>query len=139
MDNILLTKEWIDDDLVELKVEASSKFVKAFQYCYMDIKNINAIGQALSQYAGSLIEQSYFEFGVKNGNSTPAFSLNLIPVDKLGHIQVEIDLEIDDNNDRIHRCVFYVNTELGCINNWGKAITALSSGVLGMQCTLNPE
>lgn len=56
--------------------------------------------------------QCYLEFGNKEGNYTPAFSMNVLPADTSGHVKIEVDLEIVDNDKRSHRCCFYVESEL---------------------------
>ena len=33
-----------------------------------------------------------------------------------GHVKIEVDMEIDDVNDRSHRCCYYVESELGDID-----------------------
>ena len=113
MDNILLKKLWEDDGFIELFIVAESEYIKANQTCYIDekdfIKNINI----MEKYINNFKERCYIEFGKKDGNFTPAFSMNIFPADLSGKIKIEMDLEIDDIADRTHRCKFFVSTELG--------------------------
>lgn len=53
------------------------------------------------------------EFGKKEGNYTPAFSMCMSPADMSGHVKIEVDIEIADHDTRSHRCCFYVKSELG--------------------------
>jgi len=46
--------------------------------------------------------------------------MELLPADSSGHVKIEVDVEIDDNDTRSHRCCFYVNTELGQVEQLGK-------------------
>ncbi len=39
MDNLKIKKIWSDDDLFELRIEACSEFVSAYQKCYIQKKN----------------------------------------------------------------------------------------------------
>ena len=66
------------------------------------------------------------EFGKKKGDFTPAFSLRFLPTDNSGHVEIEIDMEIDDNPDRKHRCKFYIYSELALIEQFGRSLILLS-------------
>ena len=64
----------------------------------------------------------YLEFGIKTGNYTPAFSMNILPVDVYGHLKIEVDIEIEDNDERRNRCLFYVNSDLGYVERFGYSL-----------------
>lgn len=46
-------------------------------------------------------------------------------MDSFGHVKIEVDIEIDDNDSRSHRCCFYVNSELGLVGQLGNALKEL--------------
>lgn len=71
-------------------------------------------------------EACYLEFGHKEGNYTTAFSMKLLPADVQGHVKIEVDIEIDDNDTRSHRCCFYVNSELGLVEQMGKTLKKIA-------------
>ncbi|MDE7258755.1 MAG: hypothetical protein K2N77_05900 [Lachnospiraceae bacterium] len=77
------------------------------------------------------------EFGKKEGNYTPAFSMCILPVDTSGHMQVEVDIEIADNDTRTHRCCFYVKSELGLIERLGISLKNLVTALEGETVLLN--
>lgn len=76
------------------------------------------------------------EFGNKIGNYTPAFSLNILPCDNFGHVKIEADIEIADNDRREHRCCFYVSCELGQLERFGQSLKSLISDDEGIKVSL---
>lgn len=125
MDNIIFEKIWHDDSLIELKISANSEFATAYQSCYIQDKKLEEIAQAICVFIENYKDACYLEFGKKDGNYTPAFSMCMLPADISGHVKIEVDIEIADNNTRSHRCCFYVKSELGLIEQLGKALKKL--------------
>lgn len=125
MDNIIISKLWQDDDLIELYVIAKSKYVTINQSCYVSIEDIIKNSELIEKYVKNSDNEMYIEFGNKKGNYTPAFSLKLFPMDSHGHLIIEADLEIDDNNTRCHRCIFFVEAELGSIEHFAKELSKI--------------
>ncbi len=104
MDNIVFEKVWQDDNLIELKISANSEFVSAYQNCYIEDKKLEKLSERICNFVEDYNENCYLEFGKKEGNYTPAFSMNILPADMLGHVKIEVDIEIEDNDTRAHRC-----------------------------------
>lgn len=125
MDNIIISKLWQDDDLIELDVIAKSKYVTINQSCYVSIEDIIKNSELIEKYVKNSDNEMYIEFGNKKGNYTPAFSLKLFPMDSHGHLIIEADLEIDDNNTRCHRCIFFIEAELGSIEHFAKELSKI--------------
>lgn len=125
MDNIIFEKVWQDESLIELKISASSEFVSAYQSCYIEDKKLEETAEKICNFVGKYDESCYLEFGKKEGNYTPAFSMCMMPADMSGHVKIEVDIEIADNDTRSHRCCFYVKSELGLIEQLGKSLKKL--------------
>lgn len=136
MDNIIMKKIWQDGDLIELKISASSEYVSAYQTCYIQEVKLEAIAEKISQYTFNYNDTYYMEFGNKQGNYTPAFSMCILPADMSGHVKIEVDIEIDDNDTRCHRCCFYVQSELGLIEKLGASLKYLAKEPIGYEATL---
>lgn len=137
MDNIIFDKKWQDEHLIELKISADSEFVSAYQRCYVQDTALVEISEKIQNYIDNYNESCYLEFGHKEGNYTPAFSMNILPADETGHMKVEVDIEIADNDTRIHRCCFYVKSELGLIERLGISLKGLVDAVEGEKVYLN--
>ncbi|EAG5824018.1 hypothetical protein DC156_14435, partial [Listeria monocytogenes] len=108
------------------KVSAESEFVKIHQLCYVQDACLKRIGEKIIAYSLDYNEGCYLEFGQKEGNFTPAFSLDFLKADASGHVKIEVDMEIADNPDRAHRCKFYIYSEIGLIEQFGKNLIRLS-------------
>ena len=119
MDNIIFKKIWQDGNLIELKVSVTSEFVSIYQRCYVQDKALYEISEKIDNYVKRNDEFCYLEFGKKDGNYTPAFFMDIFPADKLGHLKIEVDVEIEDNETRSHRCRFYLKSELGLLEKLG--------------------
>lgn len=134
--NIIFEKIWQDGDLIELKITAISEYANVFQSCYVENKFLKGITIIISEYIKNYDEECYIEFGKKDGNFTPAFSMKFLSADTRGHVKIEVDLEIADNDTRAHRCCFYVDSELGLIEKLGKELSVLGDKEVGNISTL---
>ncbi|MBD5516829.1 MAG: hypothetical protein HDR06_19910 [Lachnospiraceae bacterium] len=137
MDNIIFKKIWQDDNLIELEISANCEFASAYQNCYVEDKALLKISKRIQKYIDNCNESCYLEFGKKEGNYTPAFSMCILPVDTSGHMQVEVDIKIADNDTRSHRCCFYVKSELGLIERLGISLKNLVTALEGETVLLN--
>lgn len=136
MDNLIFEKVWQDESLIELKISAKSEFVSAFQSCYIQDTRLEEIADKICDFVENYNEACYLEFGKKEGNYTPAFSMCMLPADMSGHVKIEVDIEIADNDMHSHRCCFYVKSELGLIEQLGIALKELLKGQEGNKVSL---
>ena len=127
MDNIIFERLWKDSNIIELKVMASSEYSNVFQSCYVEDVLLENAADKINNYIENPDEVCYLEFGNKTGYYTPAFSLSILPSDNHGHVKIEVDMEIADNDRRAHRCCFYVSCELGQIERFGQSLVSLIS------------
>lgn len=137
MDNIILSKKYQEDNLIQLYIQANSKYVSVRQDCYIEDKDLLKNADKLFCFLKDK-KECYLEFGVKTGNYTPAFSMKLNS-DKTGHIQIEMDMEIADNSTRAHRCCFFVKTEEGLLEKFAKSIKLLPSNQENVKICLNED
>ena len=136
MDNLIIEKIWQEENCIELKIFAKCAFVKAYQMCYIQDEKLLEIAEKMLDYLKDYNEAVYLEFGKKTGNYTPAFSMCLLPADISGHVKIEVDLEIDDNNTRSHRCCYYINSELGLVEQFSKGLIELVKKPIGEKVEL---
>lgn len=127
MNNIKITKEWEDASLLELKIEAVSEYISANQLCYIQDMDLEKNGVKIKEYSYEFSKSCYVEFGKKTGKYTPAFSLEFLPADKSGKIKIEVDMEIADNEERKHRCCFYVDSEIGLVEQFGLKLIQMAA------------
>lgn len=139
MDNLKIQTVMKDGNLVELRIEAMSEYVSIHQSCYVSDSDLLFFSKRIADYISDPESECYLEFGKKSGNYTPAFSMLILPMERNGHVMIEVDFEIDDNPDRQHRCSFYINSELGCVEGFGRRLSGLLVNDTGTQLELNPE
>lgn len=137
MDNISFERIWQDEDFFEIKVSVHSDLVSAVTKVYTTEKSILELSEKLQ----SNIVKSKFDYlwqnGKKGNKSTPYISLRFFNSDKLGHILIEVYMEIDDGGslDK-HNCCFYIKTELGILNEFTKKITKINNKTIGTKIQL---
>lgn len=136
MNNIIFEKVWQDDDLLELKILAESEFVTAYQKCYIQKIDLEEASTKIVKYSKEYDIDQYIEMGHKEGNFTPAFSMNLLKADMSGHLKIEVDVEIADTDNRSHRCRYFVESELGVIERLGINLMKLASADVGFKVSL---
>lgn len=140
MDNIIFEKTWKDYLFFSLRISLESEFVTAYQYCYIDDIHLRELSEKIQEYMKDYTAPCYLEFGDKKGNHTPAFSMLVLPADVFGRVKIEVDVEIDDeipgSETRSHRCIFFVNGELGAIERLGENMRHLWEGDVGAKISL---
>lgn len=125
MDNIIIEKRWHDDELLEIKITASTEQIRVNQECYISECALIKNAECILEYISVPEKESYIEYGSKTGNYTPAFSMKFLPIDVYGHMKIEMDMEINDNHTRLHRCSFYINSEIGLVEQFAHKLKQL--------------
>lgn len=137
LNNIIIEKVWNDSDMMELHIVAESEFVRAHQTCYIQETDLHEIGHKMINYVSEYGNQDlYVELGKKEGNFTPAFSMYFTKNELSGHINIEVDLEVPDIEDRSHRFKYYVQGEIGAIERLGKGLLRIVTSDVGTMCSL---
>lgn len=73
MSNLMISKNWKDNDLLEINVSAEAEFVKIHQLCYVQDIDLKEIGEKIVTYSFTPKKECYVEFGKKEGDFTPRF------------------------------------------------------------------
>ena len=133
--NILIEKIWEDELIFEVRLRVESKYVNAWQTCYFDSVSLDKLCYFISGYCKGTGNANYYESGDKTGNYTPSFSMSLSN-NSTGHITIEMDLEINDVEDRSHRCICNVYTELGLLEKFAKNVHKLIDADIGSTVSL---
>ncbi|MBO6119570.1 MAG: hypothetical protein J6P02_03825 [Lachnospiraceae bacterium] len=118
MDNIILKKIYTDNELIEIEVIANNDFINARQTSYVNEEVLKDIIKNINNYLKLNDSSCYIEVGNKKGKCTPAFSMEFMKPNMYGHIIIEMDMEICDNEERNHRCKFYVKSEIGLVERF---------------------
>jgi len=131
IDNLVFEICWREGALIALRVEATSKYVSAWQSCLIQDTNLENNGESMIDFSFNPTLKRVITFGKKEINYTPAFEMTLFPADARGHIKIEVDIEIEDNNEKSHRCLFYIESEIGLLEKMGLGLKALAHSEVG--------
>lgn len=117
MDNIVIKKIYTDDDLLELEFSVKTRKVKVNEQYYVGATHLFEKLEEISIALENKEKSEYFESGEMNKKGTSiSFSFEYVMIDNLGHINIELELEIKDEDDifnKKHRCIFCVKSEYG--------------------------
>lgn len=138
MDNLIFTKVWSAEEQYGIvKVVVQSKYVKVNVDYYMVYSDLSIASAILLEYCSSFDKEKLVIFDGLTGAQPPLFSMKILPAHKTGRLKIELDMEIDDNNERLHRCCFYIETELGLLEQFAKNILRIEHEK-DIQISLNP-
>ena len=138
MDILSVERVWEDNEFFEIKVSAQTKLINASVRSYTTDEWITGLAHRLATFPNGLSDRFIWENGEKGDETTPFVSLEVWCADKLGHVVVEVYMEIDDGAlFSKHNCCFYVRTEIGMLNRFGKDLFSLVIKGVGHSATLN--
>ena len=138
-DNIIFSKIWEDEDVIELKVVCSSSVATITSNIYVTNPLIDELIFQIKQFLDGNIEEGLWANENRGNDSTACVSLRFIRKDKLGHIIIEVYAELDDGgNYAEHNCCFFVGTEYGLLMNFGERLVRLKKDhPMGCEIRLN--
>lgn len=138
MDSIIIERIWEDDEFFEVKFSANSNVICAQVKSYTTKKSISNLIAGLESFIIKQDDRFFWENGEKGDLSTPYISLEAWNEDKCGHIIIEVYMELEDGAAYgKHNCCFYVKSELGLLNQFGKALHKLNEPGIGAKAVLN--
>ena len=138
MDRLSFERIWEDDGFFEIKVTAQSEIISAATASYTDNERIGKLSSRLKSFPLSDDDSFFWENGEKGDWSAACFSLLFTCKDKLGHIRIEVYMELDDGGAYSkHNCCFYIYTEPGALNEFGRDLARLLTPGCGQKAELN--
>ena len=139
-DNIIFSKIWEDDDIIELKVVCSSSVATITSQIYVSDSLIDELICQIKQFLEGNIEEGLWANEDKGNDSTSCVSLRFFNKDKLGHIIIEVLAELDDGgNFTEHNCCFFVGTEYGLLMSFCESLAQLKEEPVGYEVQLNNQ
>lgn len=139
-DYILIEKIWQDVFCYQVKITCASSHVVATNDIYVSDDSIDTLFNGLNDFNKNEINEFFWISGEKGDDSTACISFNFIHKDKLGHILIEVYMEVDDGGSySSHNCCFYINTEMGLLEKFCKKLPMLKQELLGTEVALNDK
>ena len=137
---IKIKKIWQDEieDFFSIQMVARSKVIWAQAHVYATSETIDDLLNKLNGFISSNAGEALWENGVTVGETPVPLSLKFLRKDKLGHVLVEVYMELDDGRTLGgHNCCFYVETDLGLLEKFHKRLHLLKLPDLEIEITLN--
>ncbi len=139
-DYMTVQKLWYDNELAQLEIVCSSAIITASAKIYVNDALIDDLIHQIEQFINGEAEEGYWENEEKGDHSTTCVSLRFLSKDKLGHVFVEVYMELDDGGDYSrHNCCFYLNTEIGLLEQFCRKLSLLKQKTSDVQICLNRE
>ncbi|MEA5405095.1 hypothetical protein VB776_19325 [Arcicella sp. DC2W] len=117
---------WKDEHMFELKVIASNAYFKGETEVYDQFENVADFAETLISYPKN-DETLFYEAGIKDDYSY--FSMKYYPIDKNGHIGVEINIESNVSTtyrpEEKNKLKLEIIVELNAIDNFQKELIDL--------------
>ena len=137
-DNIIFSKIWEDNDVIELKVECFSSVATITSKIYVSDSLIDELICQIKQFLDGDIEEGLWANEDKGNDSAACVSFRFFNKDKLGHIIIEVFAELDDGgNFTEHNCCFFVGTEYGLLMSFCERLVRLKNQPVGCEIRLN--
>lgn len=139
-EDILFQKAWQDNELIELSVVCSSPVVTTRSQIYVTDGLLDKLSDQIERFLAGKIPEGAWANETKGNASTACLALRFLKKNRLGHILIEVFVELDDGGDyAAHNCCFFINTEYGALMDFGKNLTRLKKGSVGCEIRLKDE
>ena len=138
IDYIDIEKIWYDNELIQLKIVCSSTVITAAAKVYVSDALIDNLIYQIKQFLDGQIEEGFWANEEKGDGSSACVSLRFLHKDRLGHVLIEVYMELDDGGGYSrHNCCFYLNTELGLLTTFYEKLPQLKRKLSGIKIVLN--
>lgn len=124
-DNITMERIWQDEDFFEIRIICSNSKVKATTEIYMTDDMLEELHDKMSDIIALKCNNVVWICGERGEQSSTCLELD-ISIDKMGHVLIEVFMEINDGGSRDkHNCSFGINTELGLLEEFDRKLVML--------------
>ncbi|MCL2024413.1 MAG: hypothetical protein FWG78_01350 [Coriobacteriia bacterium] len=139
MDFLSIERVWEDIEFFEIEVVAQSETICAKTQSYTQDSRIDELASRLATFPQSPDDRYLWENGTKGDHSTTCVSLEFSCEDALGHLLIEVYMELEDGGSyETHNCCFYIRTEPDTLNRFGKSLARINERGIGKKATLAP-
>ena len=139
-DYIKIQKIWYDNELIQINVVCSSKVITATTDIYVADDLIDDLIYQIKRFLNGEVAESYWANEEKGDYSTACVSFRFLHKDKLGHILIEVYMELDDGGKYSdHNCCFYLNTEIGLLESFCERLSRLKQKASNVSLILNDD
>ena len=139
MDNIIIKKIWNDSDTIEfnnffeIKLTCINEFLRISENVYITDKIAKDLSKTIKKSINNN-QEVYFEVSINEVE--PEFSIKIFPADVHGYVLIEMNVEIADNDEKMHYAIFYIKTEIGLLDSFADKIGKLVSLAIDEEISL---
>ena len=138
MDDLIITRFWQDADFFQVEIQCKTEFIVVTEKVYTTDALIDDLYNKLELFLSGKSKTVCWQNGTIGDATTPCIRLQFLNADKVGHVLVEVFMEIDDGGAlSTHNCCFYLNTEIGLLYQFKEKLQNLKKPQLGVQIVLN--
>ena len=136
-DNLIITRFWQDIEFFQIEIECKTELITARVKVYTTDDLIDDLCNKIEGFLSGNVDSTYWQNGTRGDSTTPSITFCFSHKDKLGHILIEVFMEIDDGGTLdTHNCCFYINTEIGSLYQFKENLLKLKAPQLGIQISL---
>ncbi len=121
-----------------MEIVCSSPVITATAKIYVTNDLLDDLIKQIKLFLKGKVTESYWANEKMGDGSTTCVSLRFLHKDTLGHILIEVYMELDYGGSYdIHNCCFYLETEMGLLEKFCKNLRILKRKTTGETVTLN--
>ena len=138
IDNLIITRFWQDVEFFQIEIQCKTEFIFVTGKVYTTNSLIDDLYNKLEMFLSGKVKTICWENGKMGDSTTPSIRMHFLSKDNLGHVLVEVFMEIDDGGSlSSHNCCFFLNTEIGLLHQFKKKLLSLKTPQLGVRISLN--
>ena len=137
-DNLIITRFWQDIDFFQIQVECKTEFIAVRGNVYTTDNLIDELYNKIEIFLSGEADSTCWQNGTRGDVTTPCVAFRFSHKDVLGHVLIEVFMEIDDGGTlNTHTCCFFVNTEIGLLSKFKEKLPKLKMPQLGIRISLD--
>lgn len=138
--SIEFERVWQEDSFFEMKITCRAEMITATTQVYISDENVDELCANINRFLNENTEKALWKCGIEGDDSTACFSLNFMRIDRLGHVHIEVYMELNDGGPLSkHNCCFFINTENGLLYEFLYDLPKIKQKYIGMKVILGEE
>ncbi len=139
-DSMKFERIWQEDNFFEIKITCRAEVIAVTTQVYISDENIDELCAKLNIFLDGDDETVLWKCGTKGDDSTTCFSLAFMRSNQLGHVRIEVYMELNDGGllSR-HNCCFFINTESGLLYKFLCDLPKIKQKHIGIQVILGED
>lgn len=136
-DNLIITRFWQDVEFFQIEIECKTEFIAVRGKVYTTDDLIDDLYNKIEAFLSGYMDSTCWQNGMRGDTATPCIAFHFSHKDELGHVLIEVFMEIDDGGTlSTHNCCFYINTEVGLLYQFKENLPKLKAPQLGIRVSL---